>query len=99
MHIGSEQGQMVFQARKGGDTYLVLSTEDAMLRLYKTEETMLCPSQTAAEEYEDRPYIWSETSGMMSILSEVSRCKIDHVTDQDSAEAVLIGLEAFLHTG
>lgn len=96
LQIGSKPGEQVFQARKGGDTYLVFSAEDRMLYLYTTVETMLCPSITAYEGEMNRPYFWAESTGMMSVLSEVSRCSFAHVEDVEDAKDVLEFMEVNL---
>lgn len=96
LQIGSKPGQRAFQAKQGGDTYLVLSQSDRMLYLYTTVETLLCPGITVFEEYADRPYFWSEDSGMMSILSEVCHSSFEHISDREDADMVLEGMEEFL---
>lgn len=98
MHIGSKPGESVFQGRQGGDTFLVLSPEERMLYLYTTVETMLCPSISAFEEEMEKPYFWAEATGMMYVLSEVSRSNFAHIEDVQDAEAVLEYMEENLKT-
>lgn len=98
MQIGSKPNEHVFIARQGGDTYLVVSFDECMLYLYKTVETLLCPGITVFEEYMERPYFWSEDTGMMSVLSEVSRRSFAHIEDADDAVDVLEDMEVSLGT-
>jgi hypothetical protein len=98
LHIGSKPNQTVYQAREGGDTFLVLSLDDRMLYLYQTVETLLCPTIAACAEYGDTPFFWSETTGMMYVLSAVSTCSFEHVENVDDANEVLTSMEAFLST-
>lgn len=88
----------MFQAKQGGDTFLVFSPGDCMLYLYKTVETMLCPSITAFEADKDKPYFWSENTGMMYVLSEVSQRSFEDVKDVPDAEDILEDLEVYLES-
>jgi hypothetical protein len=96
LHIGSKPGEKVFQGRQGGDTFLVLSLADRMLHLYQVSETLLRPSMELFEEASKQPYFWSETTGMMYVLSEVSYCSWAHVEEKEDAESVLVDMEGFL---
>lgn len=69
-----------------------------MLYLYVTVETLLCPGITTFEEYAAQPFFWSEDSGMMSILSEISRSSFANIVDREDADIVLESLEASLGT-
>lgn len=98
MQIGSKPNQSVYQGRQAGDTFLVLSLDDRMLYLYQVVETLLRPSMEGFVEHQERPYFWSDTTGMMYVLSEVSMCSFDHVEDADTANSVLESMEAYLET-
>lgn len=98
MEIGSKPNQTVYQCRQGGDTFLVLSLDDRMLYLYQVVETLLRPSMEAQREAQKEPYFWSETTGMMYVLSAVSTCSFEHVEDEEDANGVLDSMEAFLST-
>lgn len=98
MQIGSRPGQQVFQDRQGGDTFLVFSPEDCMLYLYRTVDTLLCPSITAFEEEQDKPYFWAENSGMMYVLSEISQRSFEDAQTVEKAQDILEELEVYLET-
>ncbi len=98
MQIGSRPGQKVYQDRLGGDTFLVYSPDDTMLYLYQTVETLLCPSITAFEEEQDRPYFWAEATGMMYVLSEVSRTSFADVETVAEANEILEDMEVHIDT-
>jgi hypothetical protein len=67
-----------------------------MVRLYKTVETLLCPSMQAYDEHEDKPYFWAESTAMMYVLSEVSNASWAHVEDEEQAAGIVESLEGFL---
>ena len=96
MEIGSKPSEKVFQARQGGDTFLVLDIENRMLYLYKTVDTLLCPSMAAFDEHKDGLYFWSETTGMMYILSAVSEASFARMQDKEDAEHIIESLEGYL---
>lgn len=98
MHIGSKPSDKVYQGKDAPDTYLVVDTEECVAYLYVTVDTLLRPGIDTFIEYQDRPYFWSETNGMMSILSEVSHSSFGHIDGQFEAEGILALMEAELKT-
>lgn len=98
MLIGSNPGESVYQGRTASDTFLVVNLNDCMLYLYQVVDTMLCPTTLAVGEYHDRPYFWSNTTGMMYILSPVSQCSFSQIQTADDAVGILESMEAFLET-
>jgi hypothetical protein len=96
LHIGSRPGEKVFVARQGGDTFLVLSTTERMVRLYKTVETLMAPSPEMARQYHDEPYFWVESTDMMYVLSEVSFADCSNVQSAEEGVTILESLEGYL---
>lgn len=96
MQIGSRPGQKVFQAKLGGDTFLVCDMADCMLYLYTTVETLLKPKRKIVYELQDTPYFWVKETGMMYVLSEVSQGTFEHVEDVADANNLLEDMEVYL---
>ena len=67
-----------------------------MLYLYKTVETLLRPSIEAFAEQQDRPYFWSDSTGMMYVLSEVSQKSFADVDSVMHAQGILENMEVNL---
>ena len=93
MQIGSKPSEKVFRDRQGGDTYLVMDTEEGMLYLYVTVDTLLRPGMDVFCARQEEPYFWHEDNGMMSILSEVSRRGFANLEGQQEAEQILSMME------
>ena len=89
---------MAFQRRDGGDTFLVLDTETQKIHLYVVVERLLCPSADTVSEYEDRPYFWHDSTGMMYILEEHSVARVNRVRNVEQANVVLEKLEQGLES-
>ncbi len=98
MQIGSKPSEKVYQGKESPDTFLVVDTEEAMLYLYVTVETLLCPRMEAFCARQDEPYFWHEVNGMMSVLVEVSRRGFANLWDQQEAEGILEAMEGELQT-
>ena len=98
MHIGSKPSDRVYIGKESPDTYLVVDTEECVVTLYVTVETLLRPGMDTFLEYQERPYFWSEANGMMSVLSEVSTRSFGHIDGQYEAQGILEIMEAELKT-
>jgi hypothetical protein len=96
LQIGSKPGEKVFRSRQGADTFLVCDMENCMLYLYKTVDTMLRPSIEAFAEQQDMPYFWSDSTGMMYVLSEVSQRSFADVDSVMHAQGILENMEVNL---
>jgi hypothetical protein len=86
----------VFQAKQGGDTFLVLDVPEHKVTLYQTVETLLHPGPDAADEWQDKPFVWAEEAGMMYVLSEVCSCDFTYVADREHADRMLESMEEML---
>lgn len=93
MHIAGKPGQMVFQAKHGGDKFLVFDTVTGVLHIYVVVDKLLCPSMAAVDEYEERPYLWHDATGMMYILREHAKADVREISSVEEAESVLESLE------
>jgi hypothetical protein len=88
----------VFQARQGGDSFLVYSPLDCMLYLYVVVDKLLHPSAEAVDELQDKPYFWVKRTGMIYVLSEVSQRSFGHIEDAIDAGLLLLNMEVGLET-
>jgi hypothetical protein len=96
LQIGSKPSEKVYQGKESPDTYLVVDTVECVVTLYATVDTMLRPTFDTFLLYQDRPHFWSENTGMMSILSEVSSRSFENIDGQFEAEGILQLMEAEL---
>jgi hypothetical protein len=93
LQIDSKPSQRVFQARHGGDTFLMLDTEACVLHLYVVVDKLLCPTMGAVDQYNDRPIFWHDSTGMMYVLREHAKAELSNDLGVDEAKRILKNLE------
>ena len=93
----NEAAVSVFQAKRGGDVFLVLDADETTVTLYATVETMLRPTSAVFLEYAGHPYYWAEETGMMYVLREVAQ--ENYLLSEEAPEDVLLRMENTLSDG
>lgn len=93
MQIGSKPSQSVYQAKRGGDRFLVLDRQDMTVHLYVTVETLLPQHASTFKQYADKPYFWVQESGMLFVLQEVQSKSYEDAFVPGNAENILAEME------